>query len=192
MTESPLIYLLNHLSNSGSWAGNYPRCHRVRGRVYLGQVYDRANTDWKATNLELVTLTCVTVGGWHWEKLRRYRENMLHMKMAQLTRKDKLCFEARLLTTVSKCQTLKCLSSSSQNILKPFHSGPPVWWIQTLDLAVRQRWWQLHHRITQLSLKQLSNYSCWLLQVSHWDRWRRSWWWSQTPPSLSLWFHMEA
>lgn len=144
MTESPLIYLLNHLSNSGSWAGNYPRCHRVRGRVYLGQVYNRANK--KATNLELVTLTCVTVGGWHWEKLRRYRENMLHTKMAQLTRKDKLCFEARLLTTVSTCHSSSKMSIIKQSkYIKPFHSGPPVWWIQTLDLVVRKLWWQLHH-----------------------------------------------
>lgn len=29
-------------------------------------------------------------------------------------------------------------------------------------------------------------------QISHWGRWRRSWWWSQTLPSPSLWSHMEA
>lgn len=193
MTESPLIYLLNHLSNSGSWAGNYPRCHRVRGRVYLGQVYNRDNTDWKATNLELVTLTCVTVGGWHWEKLRRYRENMLHTKMAQLTRKDKLCFEARLLTTVSTCH-----SSSKMSIIKQskYIKTLSFWSTCMVDSnpgpCCKATVMTTAPRIAQLSLKQLSNYLCWLLQVSHWDRWRRSWWWSQTPPSLSLWFHMEA
>ena len=35
-------------------------------------------------------------------------------------------------------------------------------------------------------------YSWRLLQVSHWGRWRRSWWWSRTRPSPSLWSHMEA